>query len=65
MDKLSDRKRVEMAYLLAVGHEPTADLGDASLEFVRRQLEAGLPAADAWAQLCQAIFASDEFHYVN
>jgi hypothetical protein len=65
MDKLTDRKRVEMAYLIAVGHSPSVDLLDASLAYIQQQVESGTPAQDAWAQFCQAMYASDEFEYVD
>ncbi len=65
MNKLDDIKRVEMAYLIAVGRSPAEDLRDASAAYVQNQIAAGSSAQDAWAQLCQAIFASDEFHYAD
>jgi hypothetical protein len=65
MDKLDDRKRVEMAYLLSVGHSPDDGLLDACLTYIQNQITAGMSKQDAWAQLCQAIYASDEFHYVD
>jgi hypothetical protein len=65
MDKLSDRKRVEMAFLIAVGHGPSDDLLEASQRYVERQIAAGASAQDAWTQLCQAIYASDGFHYAD
>jgi hypothetical protein len=65
MDKLEDPKRVEMAYLIAVGHAPGADIMNASLNYVQQQITIGFSRQDAWAELCQAIFASDEFHNVD
>jgi Protein of unknown function (DUF1549)/Protein of unknown function (DUF1553) len=64
MDKLDDAKRVEMAYLIALGHAPGADALNASLNYVQQQITVGVSRQDAWGELCQAIFASDEFHYV-
>jgi len=63
MDKLSDRKRVEMAFLIAVGHSAGDELLDASLEYIEREVAAGASPQEAWTQLCQAMYASDEFHY--
>jgi hypothetical protein len=65
MDKLDDPKRVAMAYEIALGHTPRADVLDASLGYVQKQISSGVSPRDAWAELCQAIFGSDEFHYVD
>ncbi len=65
MDRLDDARRVEMAYLIAVGHPPDSNLRDSCLSFINNQTAAGASRRDAWAAFCQAVYASDEFHYVD
>jgi hypothetical protein len=65
MDKLSDAKRVEMMYLLAVGHPPSARITEQSLAFLKQCDEDGDEPPAAWAKLCQAVYASAEFRYVE
>jgi hypothetical protein len=62
MDKLDDRHRVEMAYLLALGRSPTKEQYDKALAYLQ---SCGGDQQKAWASLCQALFASVEFRYVN
>ncbi len=67
-----DSARVVLAYRLAYGRPATTEEVAKSLEFVK-QFEAKLPAekdasarrSRAWAGLCQAIFASNEFSYIE
>ena len=62
MDKLDDRHRVEMAYLLALGRSPTKEQYEKALSYLQAS---GSGPQKAWASLCQALFASVEFRYVN
>jgi hypothetical protein len=66
MDRLDDAKRVEMAYLIAVGHPPSKTMSEASLAYLKQcQDEDGLTPQQAWARFCQALFGSNEFRYVD
>jgi hypothetical protein len=65
MDKLSDARRVEMMYLLAVGHPPSPAIAEQSLAFLKQCDEDGDEPQAAWAKLCQAVYASAEFRYVE
>ncbi len=65
MDKLSDPKRVEMAYLLAVGRSPSKPMTDRALAFLQQCEEDGETKQEAWTRLCQALYASSEFRYVD
>jgi hypothetical protein len=65
MDKLTEEKRVEMAYLIALGHSPSKEMAEQALAYVRDRTAEGQSRQDAWAQLCQAIYGSAEFHYVD
>ena len=65
MEQLTDAKRVEMAYLLAVGRPPSPPIAEAALAFLKQCEEDGDEPPAAWAKLCQALFASTEFRYVE
>ena len=66
MDKLDDRHRIEMAYLLALGRSPTPAQYDQAIEYLKNcQLDQKLVLQHAWASLCQTLFATVEFRYVN
>ena len=66
MDRLDDAKRVEMAYLIAVGHPPSQAMNDQSLDYLKRcDEDDGLTKRQAWAKLCQAVFGSNAFRYVD
>ena len=66
MDQLDDAKRINMAYLISIGHPPSKELAAASLNYLEQlQKTQSLAPAAAWAKLCQAIFASDEFRWVD
>ncbi len=65
MDKLSDEKRVDMAYQLAVGRSPTKAVAAQALAFVKQSEADGDSREEAWSRLCQALYASAEFRYVN
>ena len=59
-----DEGRLDMLYRAALGRQPAADERDAALQFVREQRpEVG--ELDAWAAVCQAVFASTAFRFVE
>jgi hypothetical protein len=62
MDKLDDRHRVEMAYLLALGRSPTKEQYEKALSYLQAS---GSDPQKSWTSFCQALFASIEFRYVN
>jgi hypothetical protein len=66
MDKLDDVKRVEMAYLLALGRSPTKTESADSLEYLRACTEEQKQERpDAWSSLCQALYGTVEFRYID
>ncbi|QOV92270.1 DUF1549 domain-containing protein [Humisphaera borealis] len=65
MDKLTDAKRVEMAYSLAIGRPPDKAIAGPLLAFVQQAEADGNTRQEAWSRLCQALYASTEFRYVN
>jgi hypothetical protein len=66
MERLDDAKRVDMAYLIAVGHPPSKAMSEASLAYLKQcQVEEGLKPQQAWTRFCQALFGSNEFRYVD
>jgi hypothetical protein len=66
MDRIDDSKRVEMAYLLAVGHPPSKEIVEEATGYLEQcEKDEGLTKPQAWARFCQAIFGSSEFRYVD
>jgi hypothetical protein len=66
MDKLDDVKRVDMAYLLALGRSPSKTESADSLEYLRSCTEEQkLGRQDAWASLCQALYETVEFRFID
>ena len=64
MDKLSDPKRIEMAYMLALGRFPTKDESAQVLGYLRECSEQqGMNRPQSWASLCQALYGTVEFRY--
>lgn len=66
MDRLDDVKRVEMAYLLALGRSPSTEESSESLEYIKacggqQQME----RQQAWTSFCQALYGAAEFRYVE
>ena len=66
MDRLNDTKRVEMAYLLALGRSPSRDESAESLAYIsdctgRQQMD----RQQAWASFSQALYGTVEFRYVD
>jgi hypothetical protein len=70
---VEDPARVRLAYLSALGREPGAAEAERALDFVRAadlMLVSGGHAEEsrldsAWAALCHALLASNEFRYVD
>jgi hypothetical protein len=66
MDKLEDEKRLEMAYLLALGRPPSREMKKQALAFVEQSVTAdGKTRQEAWSELCQALYGTAEFRYVD
>jgi hypothetical protein len=66
MDKLDDVKRVEMAYLLALGRSPTKAESADSLEYLRACTEGEkMQREEAWASFCQALYGAAEFRFMD
>ena len=66
MDKLSDEKRLEMAYLLALGRPPSDEMKLKALAYLEQSVAAeGKQRVEAWSDLCQALYATVEFRYVD
>jgi hypothetical protein len=59
---------VERAYKLALARRPSVSERDRALAFLRAfaaRRSADDPARDPWSALCQALFASAEFRYLD
>jgi hypothetical protein len=54
-----DTERVELLYRLALGRPPTAEEAGRAVEFARGG------GREAWAAVCQAVFACTEFRFVE
>ena len=66
MDRLDDAKRVNMAYLIALGHDPSKEVAAESLAYLAQcENEEALTKQQAWARFCQALFGCNEFRYVE
>jgi len=66
MDKLDDSKRLEMAYLLALGRPPGEQMEKQALVFLEQCEKAeGMSKQEAWSKLCQALYGTAEFRYVD
>ena len=73
-EKLSDAERLELAYRLALSRSPSQEESDEALEFITAatsvEVDAeGSPSREAvvaaWSGLCQALYASAEFRYLD
>jgi hypothetical protein len=60
--EIDDAGRVTRAYRLTLGRQPTDAEKKIALSYVGGRAE---QRAQAWAELCQALFGSLEFRYVN
>jgi hypothetical protein len=66
MDKLSDPKRIEMAYLLALGRSPTKQETSDAADYLGSCInDQKMNRQAAWASLCQALYGTVEFRYVE
>ncbi|HZL37791.1 MAG TPA: DUF1549 domain-containing protein [Tepidisphaeraceae bacterium] len=65
MDRLNDEKRLEQAYLIAFSHRPDEQISQLTLASLDQLIAGGMTRKEAWAQVCAAIYASNEFHYVQ
>ena len=66
MDKLDDVKRVEMAYLLALGRSPSKGESADALQYLGDCTDhQKMDRQQAWASLCQALYGTVEFRYVD
>jgi len=62
-DAAEESARIERAFRLAVGRVPTAEERNAAEEFLAE--EKASPEASRWTDLCQSIFASNAFLFVE
>jgi hypothetical protein len=63
-----DSSRVELAYRIVFARSPTDSERTRALEFLRNciaRAEASNPQRQAWSELCQSLFASAEFRYLE
>ena len=65
MDRLTDPKRIEMAYLLALGRSPSARESTEALNYIERCTEQQMDRQQAWASFCQALYGTVEFRYIE
>jgi hypothetical protein len=66
MDKLTDPKRIEMAYLLALGRSPgKQELAEAGEYLESCVAQQKMDRAAAWSSFCQALYGTVEFRYVE
>ena len=66
MDRLDDPRRLDMAYLLALGRPPSEKMKSAALEYLEQSTTAdGKTRVEAWSDLCQSLYATAEFRYVD
>ena len=66
MDRLDDAKRVEMAYLIALGHAPSKAVAEESLAFLEQsETDERMTKQQAWTRFCQALFGCSEFRYLD
>jgi hypothetical protein len=66
MDKLSDTKRIDMAYQLALGRSPTTQERQDAGEYLAACIdEQKMDRQTAWASFCEALYGTVEFRYVD
>ncbi len=63
--KLSDAKRVELAYVKAYGRPPTVRELDRAQRFLGQNTDKNGGATGAWEMFCQALLAANEFIHLN
>jgi hypothetical protein len=55
-----------MAYLLALGRPPSEKMKAAALAYLEQSVAAdGKTRVEAWSDLCQSLYATAEFRYVD
>jgi hypothetical protein len=55
-----------MAYLLALGRPPSDAMKSEALAYLEQTVSAdGKTKMEAWSDLCQALYATAEFRYVD
>jgi hypothetical protein len=66
MDKLDHVKRVEMAYLLALGRSPSRQESTEAMAYLEScTIDQHLDRQQAWTSFCQALYGTVEFRYVE
>jgi hypothetical protein len=65
LDKMTDEQRLDRVYLLAIGREPAKDVKAAVMVFIADQEKTGAGQEGIWKQVCLAVFASNEFRYLD
>jgi hypothetical protein len=66
MDKLDDPRRLNEAYMLALGRMPGKEVAAQTLAYLKQCAEEdGMSRQDAWSEVCQALYASAEFHFID
>jgi hypothetical protein len=66
MDRLGDEKRVEMAYLLALGRSPSKEITRVSLAFIDEcQKSEGATPVEAWSRFCVTLYGTSDFRWVE
>ena len=66
MDKLTDEKRLEMGYLLALGRPPSDGMKKQAMAYLEQSVAAdGGTKQEAWSDLCLALYGTAEFRYVD
>jgi hypothetical protein len=66
MDRLNDAKRIEMAYLLALGRSPSKQESADAMEYQNSCInDQKMDRQQAWTSFCQALYGTVEFRYVE
>ena len=65
MDKLNDVKRVEMAYLLALGRSPMQEESSQAIDYLAACADQKMNRQQAWTSFCQALYGTVEFRYLE
>jgi hypothetical protein len=66
MDRLNDDKRVEMAYLLALGRSPSKQEASDAIEYLTAcATSQKMDHEEAWTSFCHALYGTVEFRYVE
>jgi hypothetical protein len=59
-------KRLEMAYLLALGRGPSEQMKTQAMAYLEQSVASeGKTQQQAWSELCQALYGAAEFRYVD